>query len=65
MAEIVTLSDQLKNTFCAMRKMEYLLEAVRLTYENVKDINHPKKSMNDLGADGMCALLCVNTRRVL
>lgn len=34
--------------------MEYLLEAVRLTYEGVKDVNNPKKVMNDLGADGKC-----------
>ena len=39
-----------------MRKMEYLLEAVRLTYEGVRDYNNPKKSMNDLGADGKCPL---------
>lgn len=35
-----------------MRKMEYLLEAVRLTYEAVRDANNPKKTMHDLGADG-------------
>lgn len=35
-----------------MKKLEYLLEAVRLTYEGVRDSNNPKKSMNDLGADG-------------
>ena len=58
MAEIASVFDQVKNTYCAMRKMEYLLEAVRLTYENVKDINNPKKSMNDLGADGMHISYC-------
>ena len=42
----------MKNTFCAISKLEYLLEAVRLTYENIKDSRNPKKSMNDLGADG-------------
>lgn len=50
--EISSIFDKLKKTFCAMRKLEYLLEAVRLTYEGVKDINNLKKSMNDLGADG-------------
>lgn len=58
MAEITNVFDQLKKTYCAMRKMEYLLEAVRLTYENVRDINNPKKSMNDLGADGECVSIC-------
>lgn len=54
MVEIGSVLDKMKQTYCAMRKMEYLLEAVRLTYENIKDINNPKKSMNDLGADGKC-----------
>ena len=42
----------MKNTFCAISKLEYLLEAVRLTYESIKDSRNPKKPMNDLGADG-------------
>jgi hypothetical protein len=52
--EINNIFNKLKQTHCAMRKLEYLLEAVRLTYEGVKDVNNPKKSMNDLGADGKC-----------
>ena len=51
-AEINENFTQMKNTFCAISKLEYLLEAVRLTYENIKDSRNPKKSMNDLGADG-------------
>ena len=42
----------MKNTYCAISKLEYLLEAVRLTYENIRDSKNPKKPMNDLGADG-------------
>ena len=42
----------MKESYNAMRKMEYLLEAVRLTYEAVRDANNPKKTMHDLGADG-------------
>jgi hypothetical protein len=42
----------MKNTFCAISKLEYLLEAVRLTYESIRDSRNPKKPMNDLGADG-------------
>ena len=52
LSEIKSIFEKLKQTHCAMRKLEYLLEAVRLTYEGVKDVNNPKKSMNDLGADG-------------
>ena len=51
-AEINDNFNQMKNTFCAISKLEYLLEAVRLTYENIRDSRNPKKSMNDLGADG-------------
>lgn len=51
-AEINENFTQMKNTFCAISKLEYLLEAVRLTYENIRDSRNPKKSMNDLGADG-------------
>lgn len=39
-------------TACAISKLEYLLEVVRLTYENIRDSRQPKKIMNDLGADG-------------
>ena len=52
LSEIKSIFEKLKQTHCAMRKLEYLLEAVRLTYEGVKDVNNPKKIMNDLGADG-------------
>ena len=51
-AEINENFTQMKNTFCAISKLEYLLEAVRLTYESIKDSRNPKKPMNDLGADG-------------
>ena len=51
-AEIGDVFSRMMKTYCAISKLEYLLEAVRLTYENVRDSNHPKKSMNDLGADG-------------
>lgn len=51
-AEINENFHQMKNTYCAISKLEYLLEAVRLTYENIKDSRNPKKPMNDLGADG-------------
>ena len=46
-----------------MRKLEYLLEAVRLTYEGVKDVNNPKKTMNDLGADGKRSATCFHSNR--
>lgn len=49
---MATLFDRMMNTFCAISKLEYLLEVVRLTYENIKDSRQPKKTMNDLGADG-------------
>ena len=51
-AEINENFNQMKNTYCAISKLEYLLEAVRLTYENIRDSKNPKKPMNDLGADG-------------
>jgi hypothetical protein len=51
-AEINENFTQMKNTFCAISKLEYLLEAVRLTYESIRDSRNPKKPMNDLGADG-------------
>ena len=51
-AEINENFTQMKNTYCAISKLEYLLEAVRLTYENIRDSRNPKKPMNDLGADG-------------
>lgn len=51
-ADMVTLINRMMKTFCAISKLEYLLEVVRLTYENIRDVKQPKKSMNDLGADG-------------
>lgn len=58
-AEINENFTQMKNTFCAISKLEYLLEAVRLTYESIKDLRNPKKPMNDLGADGEGAWLLI------
>lgn len=55
-AEINENFTQMKNTYCAISKLEYLLEAVRLTYENIRDSKNPKKPMNDLGADGKSSL---------
>lgn len=49
---MMTLINRMMKTSCAISKLEYLLEVVRLTYENIKDARQPKKSMNDLGADG-------------
>lgn len=53
-AELTEVFSRMMKTPCAISKLEYLLEAVRLTYENVRDSKAPKKSMNDLGADGQC-----------
>ena len=50
--EMVNLFDRMMKTSCAISKLEYLLEVVRLTYDNVRDSRQPKKTMNDLGADG-------------
>ena len=50
--EINAVFLRMRKSYCAMKKLEYLLEAVRLTYEGVRDSNNPKKAMNDLGADG-------------
>lgn len=51
--DINNIFTKLKDSYNAMKKMEYLLEAVRLTYDAVRDANNPKKQMYDLGADGM------------
>lgn len=59
MAELTEVFSRMMKTPCAISKLEYLLEAVRLTYENVKDAKQPKKSMNDLGADGECSTVHV------
>lgn len=34
-SEIGTVFNRMIKTYCAISKLEYLLEAVRLTYENV------------------------------
>ena len=51
-SEITTNFDQMMKTACAISKLEYLLEAARLTYDNVRDSRQPKKPMTDMGADG-------------
>jgi len=51
-SEIATNFDQMMKTACAISKLEYLLEAARLTYDNVRDSRQPKKPMTDMGADG-------------
>jgi len=56
MADISEIFQRMMKTYCAISKLEYLLEAVRLTYENVRDSKHPKKAMNDLGADDFLPL---------
>ncbi len=53
MTELTEVFSRMMKTPCAISKLEYLLEAVRLTYESVRDSKAPKKPMNDLGADGM------------
>jgi hypothetical protein len=55
-SEIGSIFSRMTNTYCAISKLEFLLEAVRLTYENVKDSKNPKKPMNDLGADDFLPL---------
>jgi hypothetical protein len=50
-AEIAGIFDRMTKTYCAISKLEFLLEAVRLTYENIRDTKNMKKAMNDLGAD--------------
>jgi len=35
MADISEIFQRMMKTYCAISKLEYLLEAVRLTYENV------------------------------
>lgn len=49
--EIGLLFSRMSNTYCAISKLEYLLEAVRLIYEHVHDSRSPKKPVTDLGAD--------------
>lgn len=51
-SEMISLFNRMMKTACAISKLEYLLEVVRLTYENIRDSRQPKKIMNDLGADG-------------
>ncbi len=50
--DMITVFNRMMKTSCAISKLEYLLEVVRLTYENIRDSRQPKKPMNDLGADG-------------
>ncbi len=52
MAEISLVFQRMMKTYCAISKLEFLLEAVRLAYESVRDSRQPKKPMTDLGADG-------------
>ncbi len=52
LAEITLVFQRMMKTYCAISKLEFLLEAVRLTYEHVRDSRQPKKPMTDLGADG-------------
>eukprot|EP00731_Ephydatia_muelleri_P027482 Em0019g355a len=49
--EIGLLFSRMSNTYCAITKLEYLLETVRLIYEHVRDNRCPKKTVTDLGAD--------------
>ena len=51
-ADMTTVFNRMMKTTCAISKLEYLLEVVRQTYENIKDSRQPKKPTNDLGADG-------------
>ena len=37
-AEIAGIFDRMTKTYCAISKLEFLLEAVRLTYENVSSV---------------------------
>ena len=50
--EMSVMFERMTKTACAISKLEFLLEVVRLTYENIKDSKQPKKPMNNLGADG-------------
>ena len=34
-SEIASIFNRMTKTYCAISKLEYLLETVRLTYENV------------------------------
>jgi hypothetical protein len=51
MAAIAETLEEMQKTQSAMRKMELLLEAVKLTYDNIRDAKDPSKSMRGLGAD--------------
>ena len=39
MSEISSIFSRMTKTYCAISKLEFLLEAVRLTYENVSPLS--------------------------
>lgn len=45
-SEIGGIFDRMTKTYCAISKLEFLLEAVRLTYENVSSNSHCGECFN-------------------